>query len=236
MISRARVARLEGSLGGVRPGMSRRKFTRRWCVGPSSPASHFSGSWRLRSPRSLRRRPSRRCSTASTVVRRVASRAVTRFQPATPIVLVVAGSVIAPVVVDSGDDGETLRARLRGEALVGPDLLRVEVMSVIRHHAGAGSLSAAAANAATEDLIELPISVYPTGPAAEAHLGAARQRDSLRRLLCRIGRGARLPAPHRRCAPFQRTRRSLHDRGDIGGSAPGPPCEDRRRCAEGRVT
>lgn len=78
--------------------------------------------------------------------------------------LVVDASVIAPVVADSGDDGDTLRLRLRGEALAGPDLLRIEVMSVIRRHASAGLLTATQANAAIEDLIDLPLSVFPTAP------------------------------------------------------------------------
>jgi len=77
-------------------------------------------------------------------------------------VLVVDASVIAPVVVDGGRDGDTLRARLRGEAIAGPDLLRIEVMSVVRRQTGAGSLTTAEANAAIEDLLDLPLSVYPT--------------------------------------------------------------------------
>jgi predicted nucleic acid-binding protein len=74
-------------------------------------------------------------------------------------VLVVDASVIAPVVADSGVDGETFRARLRGEVIAGPDLLRVEVMSVVRRQ---GSLTVAEADAAIEDLLDLPLSVFPT--------------------------------------------------------------------------
>lgn len=73
--------------------------------------------------------------------------------------LVVDASVIAPVVADSGVDGETFRARLRGEVIAGPDLLRVEVMSVVRRQ---GSLTVAEADAAIEDLLDLPLSVFPT--------------------------------------------------------------------------
>jgi predicted nucleic acid-binding protein len=74
-------------------------------------------------------------------------------------VLVVDASVIAPVVADSGVDGETFRARLRGEVIAGPDLLRVEVMSVVKRQ---GSLTVAEADAAIEDLLDLPLSVFPT--------------------------------------------------------------------------
>jgi predicted nucleic acid-binding protein len=63
-------------------------------------------------------------------------------------VLVVDASVLAPVVADAGPDGQRFRDRLRGETLVGPDLLRVEVASVLRWHAGNGSLTPLQADAA----------------------------------------------------------------------------------------
>ena len=78
--------------------------------------------------------------------------------------LVVDASVLAPVVADAGSDGQRFRERLRGETLIGPDLLRVEVASVLRRHAGGGSLTAQQANAAIDDLLAFPITVYPTAP------------------------------------------------------------------------
>jgi predicted nucleic acid-binding protein len=77
-------------------------------------------------------------------------------------VLVVDASVIAPFVADGGVDGDTLRSRLSGETICGPDLLRVEVLSVVRRQADTGSLTTAQANAAIDDLLELPLIVYPT--------------------------------------------------------------------------
>jgi predicted nucleic acid-binding protein len=79
-------------------------------------------------------------------------------------VLVVDGSVIVLVVADGGVDGDACRARLRGEAIAGPDLLRIEVVSVVRRQAGAGSLTAVQASAAIDDLLALPLTVYPTFP------------------------------------------------------------------------
>jgi predicted nucleic acid-binding protein len=79
-------------------------------------------------------------------------------------VLVVDGSVLAPVVADAGSDGRRFRTRLRGERAVGPDLLRVEVASVLRWHAGNGSLTPQQADAAIDDLLVFPITVYPTAP------------------------------------------------------------------------
>jgi predicted nucleic acid-binding protein len=79
-------------------------------------------------------------------------------------VLVVDASVLAPAVADAGPDGQRFRDRLRGEKLFGPDLLRVEVASVLRRHAGSGSLTQLQADAAIDDLLAFPITVYPTAP------------------------------------------------------------------------
>jgi predicted nucleic acid-binding protein len=77
-------------------------------------------------------------------------------------VLVVDASVLAPVVGDSGSDGLRFRDRLRGEALAGPDLLRVEVASVLRRNAQTGHLTPEQADAALNDLLDFPMTVYPT--------------------------------------------------------------------------
>jgi predicted nucleic acid-binding protein len=75
-------------------------------------------------------------------------------------VIVVDASVLAPV----GADGTRYRLRLRGERLAGPDLLRVEVMSVIRRQLRAGTIDDTQAAAAIEDLVDLPLVVYATAP------------------------------------------------------------------------
>lgn len=79
-------------------------------------------------------------------------------------VLVVDASVLAPAVADDGVDGHRFRSRLRGEVIAGPDLLRIEVTSVLRRHLGAGALTTVQADAAFDDLIDLPIRVFPTAP------------------------------------------------------------------------
>jgi len=79
-------------------------------------------------------------------------------------VLVVDASVLAPVVADSGTDGLRFRDRLRSEAVVGPDLLRVEVASVLRRQAHTGQLTHAQADSALNDLVDFPIAVFPTAP------------------------------------------------------------------------
>jgi len=77
-------------------------------------------------------------------------------------VLVVDASVLAPAVADAGDDGKRFRARLHGETVIGPDLLRIEVTSVLRHHALTGQLTAEQADSAISDLLAFPITVFPT--------------------------------------------------------------------------
>jgi predicted nucleic acid-binding protein len=79
-------------------------------------------------------------------------------------VLVVDASVLAPVLADAGSDGRRFRDRLRGEAVVGPDLLRIEVTSVLRRHANTGQLTPEQAEAAIIDLLAFPLTVFPTAP------------------------------------------------------------------------
>ena len=78
--------------------------------------------------------------------------------------LVVDASVLASVVADEGGDGQRFRERLRAETVIGPDLLRLEVVSVLRRHAVSGFLTDEQANAAVEDLLAFPVTVFPTAP------------------------------------------------------------------------
>lgn len=78
--------------------------------------------------------------------------------------LVVDASVLAPVVADDGPDGRRLRNRLRSEAVAGPDLLRIEVTSVVRRHAHEGRLTRDQAAAAIHDVLDFPVRVFPTAP------------------------------------------------------------------------
>ena len=78
--------------------------------------------------------------------------------------LVADASVIAPVVADGGPDGDLCRAATRGQMLAAPDLLRVEVLSVVRRHVASGSLTNRQADNAVDDLLALPITLYPTTP------------------------------------------------------------------------
>jgi predicted nucleic acid-binding protein len=77
-------------------------------------------------------------------------------------VIVVDASVLAPVVTDGGTDGVHLRGRLRGETVAVPDLARIEVISVIRRQLRSNLLQSTEADRAVDDLLDLPLIVYPT--------------------------------------------------------------------------
>ena len=76
--------------------------------------------------------------------------------------LVVDASVLAPAIADQGADGDRCRDAIRGQVLAAPDLLRVEVLSVLRRHAARGTITGRQARNAVTDLLALPVSIYPT--------------------------------------------------------------------------
>lgn len=71
--------------------------------------------------------------------------------------IVVDASVLAPALADDGPDGDTARARLRGEALAAPELIDLETTSVFRRLSRAGHLDQRRAELALIDLVELPL-------------------------------------------------------------------------------
>ena len=77
-------------------------------------------------------------------------------------VLVVDASVAAPAVADGGPDGARCRQRLRGERLAAPELLQLEVLSMLRRQVRRAELRPAQAEAAVVDLLDLPMVIYPT--------------------------------------------------------------------------
>ena len=78
--------------------------------------------------------------------------------------LVVDASVLATALADDGADGDTARGRLRGEDLAAPELIDLEVVSVLRRQLSAGRLDARRARLALDDLLELPIQRVPHRP------------------------------------------------------------------------
>jgi predicted nucleic acid-binding protein len=76
-------------------------------------------------------------------------------------VLVVDASVLAPALADDGSDGDAARSRLRGQTLSAPDMVYLEVTSVIRRQLLAGDLDIRRASLALSDLVDLPVRRVP---------------------------------------------------------------------------
>ena len=71
--------------------------------------------------------------------------------------LVVDASVLAVALADDGPDGDTARARLRGETLAAPELVDLEVTSALRRQRHAGLLDERRSILALTDLASLPL-------------------------------------------------------------------------------
>lgn len=71
--------------------------------------------------------------------------------------LVVDASVLATALGDDGPDGDVARARLHGQQLAAPELIDLEIVSVLRRQLSAGRLDERRAVLAIADLADLPI-------------------------------------------------------------------------------
>jgi predicted nucleic acid-binding protein len=79
-------------------------------------------------------------------------------------VIVVDASVLANVVGDDGAQGDRARAALVGQDVSVPDLVDVEVVSVLRRRWLAKTMTARRFAAAIDDLAMLPADRYPALP------------------------------------------------------------------------
>lgn len=71
--------------------------------------------------------------------------------------LVVDASVLVVALADDGPDGDRARERLRGEALAAPELVDLEVASVLRKQLATGGLDIRRAKLALADLADIPL-------------------------------------------------------------------------------
>lgn len=71
--------------------------------------------------------------------------------------LVVDASVLVVALADNGPDGHQARQRLRGERLVAPELIDLEVGSVLRRQNRAGQIDDVRAAQALADLAATPL-------------------------------------------------------------------------------
>jgi predicted nucleic acid-binding protein len=79
-------------------------------------------------------------------------------------VIVVDASVLAPALADGDADGDRARARLHGEQLAAPELIDLEVVSILRRAARAKRLDAGRSAQALTDLAALPLQRVPHLP------------------------------------------------------------------------
>ena len=78
--------------------------------------------------------------------------------------IVVDASLVVVALADDGRDGDMARARLRERQLTAPELIDLEVGSVLRRQHASGALDGRRARLALDDLIELPIRRAPHRP------------------------------------------------------------------------
>jgi predicted nucleic acid-binding protein len=79
-------------------------------------------------------------------------------------VIVVDASVLAPALADDDADGDRARARLHGEQLVAPELIDLEIVSILRRAARAKKLDTGRSAQALTDLAALPLQRVPHLP------------------------------------------------------------------------
>ncbi|MBA3368215.1 MAG: type II toxin-antitoxin system VapC family toxin [Geodermatophilaceae bacterium] len=71
--------------------------------------------------------------------------------------LVVDASVLVTALADDTEDGGTARARLAGESMSAPELIDLEIASVLRREHRAGRMPKRRADLALDDLSALPM-------------------------------------------------------------------------------
>jgi len=80
--------------------------------------------------------------------------------------VVVDSSVVVAALLDQGPVGSWAEALLLSDPLAGPHLLPAEVANILRRFVAAGSTSADVGALAHEDLLSLPIELFPYRPCA----------------------------------------------------------------------
>jgi predicted nucleic acid-binding protein len=80
---------------------------------------------------------------------------------------VVDASVLIPALADDDATGETARRRLRGQVLVAPHLIDMEVLSGVRKLHERGQLTGRRAERAVGDLLRIPMRRIPQRPLLE---------------------------------------------------------------------
>jgi len=83
------------------------------------------------------------------------------------VTVVVDASALVAALVDAGPDGQWAESELAPEGLAAPHLMPVEAANILRRAVLSGDLSADAAALAHDDLVQLPVTLFPYEPHAE---------------------------------------------------------------------
>jgi predicted nucleic acid-binding protein len=81
--------------------------------------------------------------------------------------IVVDSSLVVAALVSRGDDGRWAEEIIEKGSLYAPELIRVEVVNVLRHRERAKEITEQEAGAAFEDFMQLELDLYPFEPFAE---------------------------------------------------------------------
>lgn len=125
------------------------------------------------------------------------------------IVIVVDASVLAPALADDGRDGDEARTRLRGQALVAPELIDLRGGVGISATVARWAASSPAGRSRPGRSHRPAAEPRATPAVAAALLGAQGERHRLRRRLRCVGRGFRPCVGNRRCASLPSHRAPL---------------------------
>lgn len=78
--------------------------------------------------------------------------------------VVVDSSVVVAALIDTGPNGIWAEQAIEREGLYAPELLRAEVMNILRRLERAKQITTPEANAARDDLMQLEIELFPFDP------------------------------------------------------------------------
>lgn len=82
-------------------------------------------------------------------------------------VVVIDSSALVALLVDAGSAGEWVSSTVTGATLAAPALVLFETSNILRRHQLAGVLDATQASLAHQDLLALPMDLWPYMPLAE---------------------------------------------------------------------
>jgi predicted nucleic acid-binding protein len=78
--------------------------------------------------------------------------------------VVVDSSIIVAALIDTGPNGIWAEQAIEREGLYAPELVRAEVMNILRRFERAKQITPPEANAARDDLMQLEIELFPFDP------------------------------------------------------------------------